>query len=79
MQGWLVAGAWLFALVFAVVVLGFLGYELSWKSRRLAADRDRLNQLVGELNGVSVRLQHAAERARRISSRQAQPTEPFVS
>ena len=42
MQGWIVVCAWAFAVVFAVVVLGFAGYEISWKARRLATERARL-------------------------------------
>jgi hypothetical protein len=81
MQGWVVAGAWLFAVLVALVVLGFAAYELSWKSRRLLADRDRLNRLIGELRTVSADLQRAADRARAITERRhsSAPAEPFVS
>jgi hypothetical protein len=64
MQAWIVAGAWAFAVVFALVVLGFAGYELRWKSRRLAAERARLEQLAAELAAVGTRLQSAADRLR---------------
>jgi len=63
MQVWLVAGAWLFAVLFAVVVLGFAGYELAWKARRLNADRAKLEQTRTDLTELSVRLQALAERA----------------
>src|SRR5438445_13420665 len=81
MQGWVVAGAWLFAVLVALVVLGFAGYELSWKTSRLIADRDRLNRLIGELRGVSADLQGAADRARAVSERRhaSAPAEPFLS
>jgi len=81
MQGWVVAGAWLFAVLVALVVLGFAAYELSWKSRRLLADRDRLNRLIGELRTVSADLQRTADRARAIAERRhsSAPAEPFVS
>jgi hypothetical protein len=62
MQGWLVVGAWIFAALFAAVLLGFAGYELTWKSRRLAAEQGRLTGLVAELNAVGARLQDAADR-----------------
>ncbi|HEX4727255.1 MAG TPA: hypothetical protein VH298_05630 [Jatrophihabitans sp.] len=62
MQGWLVVGAWIFAALFAAVLLGFAGYELTWKSRRLAAEQARLTGLVAELNAVGARLQDAADR-----------------
>ena len=64
MQGWIVLGAWAFAVVFAVVVLGFAGYEISWKARRLAADRARLEQLAAELVSTGAQLQAAADRVR---------------
>ncbi|MGI8666223.1 MAG: hypothetical protein ACR2N4_09360 [Jatrophihabitans sp.] len=64
MQGWLVVGAWVFAVLFAVVLLGFAAYELSWKSRRLLADRARLEQLVGQLGEVAGQLQAGADRLR---------------
>lgn len=64
MQGWIVFGAWLFAIVLAAVLLGFCGYEVAWKSRRLQRDTARLNRLVGELAAVSADLSASAERAR---------------
>ncbi|HEV2886612.1 MAG TPA: hypothetical protein VGX49_06860 [Jatrophihabitans sp.] len=64
MQAWIVVAAWGFALVFALVVLGFAGYELTWKTRRLAAERARLEQLMAELAGLGARLQAAADRLR---------------
>jgi hypothetical protein len=81
MQGWVVAGAWLFAVLVALVVLGFAAYELSWKSRRLLADSNRLNRLISDLGGVSADLQRAADRARAISEQRhtSAPAEPFVS
>jgi hypothetical protein len=64
MQGWIVAGAWGFAVLFAVVVLGFAGYEISWKSRRLAAERAKLEQLMAELTRLGAQLQAAADKLR---------------
>jgi hypothetical protein len=66
MQGWLVIGGWIFAVLFAAVLLGFAGYELTWKSRRLAAEQARLAGLVAELNAVGARLQDAADRLGRM-------------
>jgi hypothetical protein len=66
MQGWLVVGGWIFAVLFAAVLLGFAGYELSWKSRRLIAEQARLAGLVAELNAVGARLQDAADRLGRM-------------
>ena len=64
MQAWIVVGAWAFAVVFAVVILGFAGYEISWKSRRLAAERARLEQLMAELARLGAQLQASADRLR---------------
>jgi hypothetical protein len=64
MQVWIVVGAWVFAVLLALVVLGFAGYEISWKTRRLAAERARLDQLTAELVGVGAQLQAAADRLR---------------
>lgn len=64
MQGWVVAGAWLFAVVFAIVVLGFAAYELTWKARRLAADRAKLDRISAELSVVGAQLRSAADRLR---------------
>ena len=64
MQAWIVVGAWAFAVVFAVVILGFAGYEISWKTRRLAAERARLEQVTAELVRLGAQLQAAADRLR---------------
>jgi hypothetical protein len=64
MQGWVVIGAWAFAIVFAVVLLGFAAYELVWKTRRLAADQAKLQLLAAQLGAVGSELQAAAERLR---------------
>jgi hypothetical protein len=64
MQAWIVVAAWGFAVVFALVVLGFAGYEISWKTRRLAAERARLEQLTAELGRIGARLRTAADRLR---------------
>lgn len=64
MQAWIVAGAWAFAVLFAVVMLGFAGYEISWKSRRLQAERARLEQLMAELARLGAELHASADRLR---------------
>jgi len=62
MTGWIVGGAWLFAVAVAVVVLGFAAYELRWKLHRLQTDVERLQVLVVELAAVGTALQASAER-----------------
>jgi hypothetical protein len=47
----------------AVVLLGFAGYELAWKTRRLNADRAKLDRTVTELTALAAQLQAAADRA----------------
>jgi hypothetical protein len=64
MQAWIVVGAWAFAVVFAVVVLGFAGYEIYWKTRRLADERATLEQVTAELARTGAQLQAAADRLR---------------
>ncbi len=64
MQAWIVVGAWAFAVVFALVVLGFAGYEISWKTRRLATERAKLEQQMAELARMGAQLQAAADRLR---------------
>lgn len=64
MQAWIVVGAWAFAVVFALVVLGFAGYEISWKTRRLATERAKLEQQMAELASMGAQLQAAADRLR---------------
>ena len=39
--------AWAVALAVALVVLGYCGYELFWKARRLRADLRQLQELAG--------------------------------
>jgi hypothetical protein len=63
MQVWLVVGAWAFAVLFAIVLLGFAGYELAWKTRRLIADRAKLDRTRTELADLTAQLQAAADRA----------------
>jgi hypothetical protein len=69
MQGWIVAGAWLFAVLFAAVVLGFAGYEIRWKLRRLDADRGRLELVAAELGSVGAQLSEASARTRNPGSK----------
>jgi hypothetical protein len=46
---WIPLGAWIGALVIGIVVLGFCGYEIAWKSRRLQADLRELGALAAQL------------------------------
>jgi hypothetical protein len=66
MQGWILVAVWAFALVFGAVVLGFAVYEVSWKIRRLQADRTRLEGVLRQLSDTTGQLQAASVRARSI-------------
>jgi hypothetical protein len=59
---WAVAGGWAFAVVVAAVVLGFVGYELAWKLRRLSGDARRLQERVEELRRIESALLAAQQR-----------------
>jgi hypothetical protein len=49
---WVPLIAWLAAVGLAVIVLGFCGYEIAWKSRRLLADLALADELAGRLEAV---------------------------
>jgi hypothetical protein len=61
MPAWVPVLSWAVALGFAVIVLGFLIYEISWKSRRLSDDRAKLAALLQELRSTAL----AADRDRK--------------
>jgi hypothetical protein len=63
MQTWVLVGAWTFAALLAVVLLGFAGYEIAWKARRLASDRGRLEDVLTELQDTAARLRMPGDRA----------------
>ena len=49
----MIAGlAWAAAGFFAIVVLGFCGYEIAWKTRRLRADLRDLGTLAAQLTAL---------------------------
>lgn len=63
---WIPVAAWVTAVVIALIVLGFAGYELWWKVARLRTDAGRLialdvqlRQLQGELAAAQQRLSRA--------------------
>jgi hypothetical protein len=59
---WLPIAAWGFAAVFALVVLGFCGYEIFWKAQRLQRDLHRLQGMAGQLTELRGQLAEAQER-----------------
>ena len=60
---WIPVLAWSVAVVVAAVVLGFAGYELWWKARRLQGDLRRLTALGDELSAVQRDLAAATRRS----------------
>lgn len=48
--------AWAVAGALAIVVIGFCGYEIRWKLRRLRADLDELDVVIGQLRDVQADL-----------------------
>lgn len=54
--------AWIAAAVFALAVLGFCAYELTWRARRLRGDMDRLADLAARAAGMRTELADAQQR-----------------
>lgn len=59
---WIPVLAWIVAAVLALIVLGFAGYEIWWKARRLQGDLRRLSVLGEELSAVQRELTAAQRR-----------------
>ncbi len=62
-MGWVVAGTWIGAAVFALLVLGFCGYEVAWKARRLRTAQARLQELTGTIEQLQADMTSARQRA----------------
>jgi hypothetical protein len=61
--GWVAVGVWIGAVLLAMIVLTFCGYELHWKSVRLRTDLERLTNLSAELTSLQADVVAARERA----------------
>lgn len=59
---WVAIVAWIVAVVVAILVLGFAGYEIWWRTNRLRADAGRLTALAEQLQQIQGDL--SAARAR---------------
>jgi hypothetical protein len=66
---WIPLGAWIGALVLAVVVLGFCAYEIVWKAKRLQADLIRLQTLNEQVAPLQARLAEAQARIAAVGGR----------
>ncbi|SOD73890.1 hypothetical protein SAMN05892883_3085 [Jatrophihabitans sp. GAS493] len=60
--------SWLGVILFAVVVLGFCGYEVHWKLSRLNSDVERLAVLGRQLNKLQNDFATTADRAAEIQA-----------
>jgi hypothetical protein len=58
---WVVVGAWAFAVMVALVVLGFGAYEIAWKSARLRRDLTSLDHLRIDVSAVQAQLSSAQQ------------------
>jgi hypothetical protein len=59
---WIPIGAWAAAGLIALVVLGFCGYEIAWKSKRLRSDLQRLNELAAQTQDLRAELAATQQR-----------------
>jgi hypothetical protein len=55
--------AWVFAIVAALIILGFCAYELTWKLRRLRTDAEKLQRTVDALGVLQTQLNTLSQRA----------------
>lgn len=67
-MGWLVGGVWIGVGVFAVLVIAFCLYEISWKARRMTTDLQRLTGLSEQLSALRA---HVASARQRLSEARA--------
>jgi hypothetical protein len=63
---WIPIAVWLAAAVLSLIVLGFGGYEVTWKARRLRRDLDGLRALNSQLAGLRDELLMVRHRAARL-------------
>jgi hypothetical protein len=59
---WIPIGAWIFAALLMVVILGYCGYEISWKANRLRGDLARAQDDAERLEGLGAHLIEAQQR-----------------
>jgi hypothetical protein len=65
---WVVVATWGFAVLVALVIGGFCGYEIAWKSARLRRDLAQLDRLRADLTRVQARLLSARQHASALRS-----------
>jgi hypothetical protein len=66
---WVPIAAWGAAVLVALVVLGFFGYEIAWKTARLRRDVHELQDVADELAELRSSIAAVQERAAAVSPR----------
>jgi hypothetical protein len=66
---WILALAWGAAVVLALVVLGFAGYEIWWKAARLRGELDRLLTVGDTLQAIQGEVAAVQQRITRTGVR----------
>lgn len=61
-MAWIPIAAWIAAAVVALVVLGYCGYEILWKTKRLRGDVAELSGAAEELQVLRGRLEQVQQR-----------------
>jgi hypothetical protein len=64
---WIPIGAWIFAALLMVVILGYCGYEISWKANRLRGDLAQAEDDAKRLDGLRAHLIDARQRLGRAA------------
>ncbi|HEU5266437.1 MAG TPA: hypothetical protein VFU35_07035 [Jatrophihabitans sp.] len=62
-MAWIPIGAWIFAALVTIVVLGYCAYEIGWKANRLRADLAAVQADANRLAVLRAHLVQAQERA----------------
>lgn len=68
-MAWIPIGAWIAAVVVALVVLGYCAYELSWKLKRLRRDVASLDYATAGLKQLQGEFTRAQQRAAELKAR----------
>ena len=70
-MGWVAVWTWIGAVVLALVVLGFCGYEVVWKLQRLGHDVEDLQKLTARLADLQARAAAAQSTVARVQEQRA--------
>ncbi len=64
---WIPIGAWIFAALLLIVILGYCAYEISWKAKRLRGDLARVQDDAKRLDGMRAHLIEVQQRLGRAA------------